>query len=200
MLYSTWLIYLVEVYGATSLRQNFSSANHLFQHQDRKNNSANIFREYKKKKQMHSVDSVVAFSTQRFSFCCCCDLTDSLKIGVVIDKEYPFYLLIKNTPFTSSPLFRPLHPYVHLYMHTCRPNVRTHLGQGSAELQSLLCLICTFGRALHYWALGYFLILTLFFVEILSLRLKILEYAEQKVFEYLDQHLTLSYPCCISTQ
>ena len=43
---------------------------------------------------MHSMDSVVAFLTQRFPFCSSCDLTEALKIGVVIDKENPFYLLL----------------------------------------------------------------------------------------------------------
>lgn len=98
MLYSTWLIYLAEVYSATGLRQFFSSANNLFQCQDWKNNLANIFREYKKKMQMHPIDLVVAFSSQRFSFCSSSDSRDSLKIVVVIDKEYPFYLLL-SPPF-----------------------------------------------------------------------------------------------------
>lgn len=94
MLYSTQLIYLAEVYNATGLRQFFSPANNLFQCQDWKNNLANIFREYKKKMQMHPIDLVVAFSSQRFLFCSSSGLRDAFKIGVVIDKEYSFYLLL----------------------------------------------------------------------------------------------------------
>lgn len=59
---------------------------------------------------MHSMDSVVAFSTRRFSFCSCCDLTDSLKIGVVTDKEYSFYLLPPLLSIAS------LHASLHAYL------------------------------------------------------------------------------------
>lgn len=134
MQYSTWLLYFVEVYCATSLGKKISSTNYLFQCQDRKNNSADIFRECKKKKQMHSMELVVACSAQIFSFC---SLTDSLEIGVVNHKENPFHLLL--------PTFPPLHPDMHLYLHTCHSNVSTQ-----ARDRALLSLICLFSD-LYFW-------------------------------------------------
>lgn len=142
-----------------------------------------------KKKQMHSMELVVACSAQIFSFC---SLTDSLEIGVVNHKENPFHLLLP----TSS----PLHPDMHLYLHTCHSNVSTQ-----AQDRALLSLICLFSD-LYFWkglsllSFRIFWILTLFSTEIVSLGLKMLVYAEQKTLEFLEQKLVLSYTCHLSTQ
>lgn len=66
MQYSTWLLYFVEVYCATSLRKKISSTNYLFQCQDRKNNSADIFRECKKKADAFNGVSSSMFSSNIF--------------------------------------------------------------------------------------------------------------------------------------
>lgn len=184
MQYSTWLVYCVEVYCATSLRKKISSTNYLFQCQDRKNNSADIFRECKKKKQMHSMELVVAYSAQIFSFC---SLTDSLETGVVNHKEHPFYLLLPTSP--------PLHPDMHLYLHTCHLNVSTQAWDRAPSLSDLY-----FWKGLSLLSFRIFSILTLFSTEIFSLGLKILVYAEQKTPEFLEQNLALSYTCHMSAQ
>lgn len=189
MLHSAWLIYLVEVYSATNLKKKFYQQIIYFLRTGK--TIQQIFSgNTKRKKQMHSMDLVGAFSTQRFSFCGFCDLTESLKIGVVIDKEKPFYLLL---PPPLNCILICIFTWIlaiQVWGHTLAIG-----GLLSSSAFSVWFVVLE-----GPYTLGYFWIWTLFSVEILSLRLNILDYAEQKIFEYLDQNLTLSYPCCISTQ